>query len=106
MQLNKLTLQTVCLLQKKSEGPGKQAKTPLLAVMVARESDIKNGLLQALNLNRDVFNKKTWLLCAANATQSSAKDLIQHVQTTAPQHRGSPRQQSSTFYKLGQERLT
>ncbi|KAG7172010.1 putative RNA-directed DNA polymerase from mobile element jockey-like 51 [Homarus americanus] len=31
----------------------------------ARESDIKNGLLRALNLNRDVFNKKTWLLGAA-----------------------------------------
>ncbi|KAG7168478.1 hypothetical protein Hamer_G002546, partial [Homarus americanus] len=35
MQLNKLTLQTVCLLKKKSEGPGKQAKTPLLAVMLS-----------------------------------------------------------------------
>ncbi|KAG7172022.1 RNA-directed DNA polymerase from mobile element jockey-like 10, partial [Homarus americanus] len=32
-----------------------------------RESDIKNGLLLALNLNRDVFNKKTWLLGAADA---------------------------------------
>ncbi|KAG7165289.1 RNA-directed DNA polymerase from mobile element jockey-like 19 [Homarus americanus] len=88
---------------KKSEGPRKQAKTLLLAVMTnitnrmhrqnrpkggpytnplenwttspqylwihqrARESDIKNGLLLALNLNRDVFNKKTWLLCAADA---------------------------------------
>ncbi|KAG7156432.1 hypothetical protein Hamer_G006195, partial [Homarus americanus] len=27
----------------------------------SREGDIKNGLLRALNLNRDVFNKKTWL---------------------------------------------
>ncbi|KAG7175249.1 RNA-directed DNA polymerase from mobile element jockey-like 14, partial [Homarus americanus] len=33
----------------------------------AREGDIKNGLLRALNLNRDVFNKKTWLLCPADA---------------------------------------
>ncbi|KAG7170445.1 putative Organic cation transporter protein-like 28, partial [Homarus americanus] len=33
----------------------------------ARESDVKNGLLRAVNLNRDVFNKKTRLLCAADA---------------------------------------
>ncbi|KAG7171583.1 hypothetical protein Hamer_G014719, partial [Homarus americanus] len=33
----------------------------------AQESDIKNGLLRAMNLNRDVFNKKTWLLSAADA---------------------------------------
>ncbi|KAG7156037.1 hypothetical protein Hamer_G020202 [Homarus americanus] len=33
----------------------------------ARESDIKNGLLRALNLNKVAFNKKTWLFCAADA---------------------------------------
>ncbi|KAG7166466.1 hypothetical protein Hamer_G005575 [Homarus americanus] len=33
----------------------------------SRESDVKNGLLRALYLNRDVFNKKTWLLCASDA---------------------------------------
>ncbi|KAG7157456.1 hypothetical protein Hamer_G005896, partial [Homarus americanus] len=43
----------------------------------ARESDIKNGLLRALNLNRDVFSKKTWLLCAADAVnQLELKDTI------------------------------
>ncbi|KAG7169433.1 RNA-directed DNA polymerase from mobile element jockey-like 6, partial [Homarus americanus] len=43
----------------------------------ARESDIKNGLLRALNLNRDVFNKKTWLLCAADAVNRlKLKDTI------------------------------
>ncbi|KAG7153572.1 hypothetical protein Hamer_G027256 [Homarus americanus] len=43
----------------------------------ARESDIKNGLLRALNLNRDVFNKKTWLLCAADAVNGLVlKDTI------------------------------
>ncbi|KAG7162995.1 RNA-directed DNA polymerase from mobile element jockey-like 46, partial [Homarus americanus] len=43
----------------------------------ARESDIKNGLLRALNLNRDVFNKKTWLLCAAEAVNRlKLKDTI------------------------------
>ncbi|KAG7172660.1 hypothetical protein Hamer_G006877, partial [Homarus americanus] len=76
----------------------------------ARESDIKNGLLRALNLDRDVFNKKTWLLCASDAVNRlELKDTILSKgpdTTTAPQHRGSPRQQSSTFSKLGQERLT
>ncbi|KAG7172437.1 hypothetical protein Hamer_G029543, partial [Homarus americanus] len=79
----------------------------------ARESDIKNGLLRALNLNRDVLNKKAWLLCAADAVNRlKLKNTIiskgpdTRVQTTALQRRGSPRQQSSTFYKLGQERLT
>ncbi|KAG7174272.1 hypothetical protein Hamer_G003193, partial [Homarus americanus] len=39
--------------------------------------DIKNGLLRALNLNRDVFNKKTWLLCAADAVNRlKLKDTI------------------------------
>ncbi|KAG7157147.1 putative Gag-Pol polyprotein-like 6, partial [Homarus americanus] len=33
----------------------------------ARESDIKNGLLRALNLKRDAFNKKIWLLYASDA---------------------------------------
>ncbi|KAG7175102.1 hypothetical protein Hamer_G026451 [Homarus americanus] len=43
----------------------------------AREGDIKNGLLRALNLNRDVFNKKTWLLCAADAVNRlKLKDTI------------------------------
>ncbi|KAG7173596.1 hypothetical protein Hamer_G020233, partial [Homarus americanus] len=41
----------------------------------ARESDIKNG--RALNLNRDVFNMKTWLLCAAKAVNRlESKDTI------------------------------
>ncbi|KAG7163030.1 hypothetical protein Hamer_G002082 [Homarus americanus] len=66
----------------------------------ARESDIKNGLLRALNLNRDVFNKKTWLLCAADAVNRlELKDTIlsKEPDTMSPdystQHRGSPRQQ-------------
>ncbi|KAG7174289.1 hypothetical protein Hamer_G003221 [Homarus americanus] len=43
----------------------------------ARESDIKNGLLRALNLDRDVFNKKTWLLCAVDAVNRlKLKDTI------------------------------
>ncbi|KAG7154147.1 hypothetical protein Hamer_G026277 [Homarus americanus] len=43
----------------------------------AREGDIKNGLLRALNLNRVVFNKKTWLLCAADAVNRlKLKDTI------------------------------
>ncbi|KAG7169778.1 putative pol-like 36 [Homarus americanus] len=41
------------------------------------KGDIKNGLLRALNLNRDVFNKKTWLLCAADAVNRlKLKDTI------------------------------
>ncbi|KAG7162404.1 hypothetical protein Hamer_G007934, partial [Homarus americanus] len=32
---------------------------PTKLITSAREGDIKNGLLRALNLNRDVFNKKT-----------------------------------------------
>ncbi|KAG7168088.1 putative Organic cation transporter protein-like 29, partial [Homarus americanus] len=43
----------------------------------ARESDVKNGLLRAVNLNRDVFNKKTRLLCAADAvSRLKLKDTI------------------------------
>ncbi|KAG7171998.1 putative RNA-directed DNA polymerase from mobile element jockey-like 50, partial [Homarus americanus] len=43
----------------------------------ARESDIKTGLLRLLNLNRDVFNKKTWLLCGAEAiNRPELKDII------------------------------
>ncbi|KAG7174214.1 hypothetical protein Hamer_G003118 [Homarus americanus] len=39
--------------------------------------DIKNELLRALNLNRDVFNKKTWLLCAVDAVNRlELKDTI------------------------------
>ncbi|KAG7154797.1 hypothetical protein Hamer_G018530 [Homarus americanus] len=62
----------------------------------ARESDIKNGLLRALNLNRDVFNKKTWLMCAADAVNRlELKDTIlskgpdtmsPDYSTPAPQH--------------------
>ncbi|KAG7163932.1 hypothetical protein Hamer_G014375 [Homarus americanus] len=43
----------------------------------ARESDIKNGLLRALNLNRNVFNMKTWLLSASDAVNLlKLKDTI------------------------------
>ncbi|KAG7164282.1 putative RNA-directed DNA polymerase from transposon BS-like 4 [Homarus americanus] len=43
----------------------------------ARETDIKNGLLRALNFNGDFFNKKTWLLCAADAVNRlELKDTI------------------------------
>ncbi|KAG7164024.1 putative RNA-directed DNA polymerase from mobile element jockey-like 53, partial [Homarus americanus] len=43
----------------------------------ARESDIKKGLLRALNLNRNVFNKKTWLLCETDAVNRlKLKDTI------------------------------
>ncbi|KAG7166728.1 hypothetical protein Hamer_G010379 [Homarus americanus] len=43
----------------------------------ARECDIKNGLLRSLNLNRDVFNKKKWLLCSADTVNRvKLKDTI------------------------------
>ncbi|KAG7158062.1 putative pol-like 40, partial [Homarus americanus] len=43
----------------------------------AREGDIKNGLLRAVNLNTDVCNKKTWLLCATDAVNRlKLKDTI------------------------------
>ncbi|KAG7157175.1 RNA-directed DNA polymerase from mobile element jockey-like 4, partial [Homarus americanus] len=51
--------------------------TELVPVAQAREGDIKNGLLRALNLNRDVFNKKTRLLCVADAVNRlKLKDTI------------------------------
>ncbi|KAG7157794.1 hypothetical protein Hamer_G025587, partial [Homarus americanus] len=81
--------------------------------ILARESEIKNELFRALNLNRDAFNRNTWPLCAVDSVNRlGLKDTILSKEpdimspTKVPQHRGSHLQQSSTFYKLGQERLT
>ncbi|KAG7157497.1 hypothetical protein Hamer_G005946 [Homarus americanus] len=48
----------------------------------ARESDIKNGLLRALNLNRDVFNKKSWL--CAQLTLKGPDTMRTDYSTPAP----------------------
>ncbi|KAG7164212.1 putative pol-like 34 [Homarus americanus] len=58
-----------------------QEENPCFATKLitrARESDIKNGLLRALNLNSDVFNKKTWLLNAAHQHREVPVSSLQH----------------------------